>query len=200
MQARHIACPGPTADPPGRLKHHRGEPAHRQPPGRGNTRGTGSDNDHVGVGAHGLQGRLSKRRLVIALRLFCARPSHGRKSTHSSERPCSSFHLSSRRLPSRPRPAIQPSMVLRSKLQELFSRRFVQEVASVICWAHDREGAHRAHELDRERRPRGRRRDGARRRILRPGGRGRAPARPGDRVHRYAAPRSRGTGVSLGAR
>jgi hypothetical protein len=61
MQARHIPCPGLTADPRGRLKHHRGEAARRQPPRRGNTRSAGSDYDYVGVGAHGSQGRLSKR-------------------------------------------------------------------------------------------------------------------------------------------
>ena len=75
MQPGHIACPGATADPPGGLKHHRGQPACRQPPRRGNTRGAGSDYDHVGDGAHGSQGRLSKRRLMIRQASGCLGPS-----------------------------------------------------------------------------------------------------------------------------
>jgi hypothetical protein len=59
-QACNLARPSPTADASGRLKHHCGEPARRQTPRRRYARGSGAHYDHVGVGVHGAQSRLSK--------------------------------------------------------------------------------------------------------------------------------------------
>ena len=200
-QPRHIACPGPTADPPGRLKHYRGEPARRQPARRGNTRSAGSDNDYVGVSGHGSQGRMSKRRLVIrpASGCFRARPSHGRKSTHSSERPCSSFHLSSRRLTSRPRRAIQPKYRIKVEGTGTLLAPICPGRRERHMVGHERARASRAPRLDRQRRPPGQHGDDPSR-DLRPGGRGRTSARARDRDHRHAPSHSTRASVSLGAR
>jgi hypothetical protein len=117
MQARHIACPGPTANPRGGLKHHSREPACRQPARRGNARSAGSDYDYVSVGAHGLQRQVIETKLLIrpASPLPCARPSHRRKPTHSSDRPCSliTSHRAASQL--RPKRATQPKYGIKAE-------------------------------------------------------------------------------------
>ena len=175
MQARHIACPGPTADPRSRLEQYRGEAARRPSTRRGNTRSPGSDNDDVSVGAHGTNCGLSKRRPLIRLASGCFALGRAMAETRRRRR-SGLITLSSLIAP----PSIRPKYRMAPALWELFSWRFVRAVANVICWAHDREGACHTHELDRERRPRGRGGDGAHRGSavgrLRPGSRLPAPS------------------------
>ena len=97
MQARHIAL-RPARPPirPVALEHHRGQPARHQSPRRGHPHAR-LHHDDVGVSGHGLQGRLSKRRLVIRPASGCFAPSRGTAESPPTRQSDLAHHFTSHR-------------------------------------------------------------------------------------------------------